>query len=248
MNKSKLALVALSAGIIGFSICLFSIKSSTNNATNDSKNELATITNKLKSLNIKTEKLTKIDKSLYQVNGNGEVFFITPSGSHLIFGEVLDITNKIPVNVTLKAKIDNAKLEITNGHSIDFVSPNEKYSIIVFTDISCHFCKQLHQNIQSYLDAGISIHYLAFPREGLDSSTAESMRSIWASKDKIKLLYQAMNRGEYPTPLRSDTTVSHQYTLGKQLGVSATPTILLPNNQLMPGALTPDEIIKAMSK
>ena len=255
VNNKKLALVVLGTGIIGFSVGTFShsninVCNTPTHANGNAavSNEISTLTNKLKSLNIVTEKLTKIDNSLYQVNGNGEVFFSTPSGSHLIFGEVLDVTGKVPVNLTLKAKFDNVKIELQNGNSIDYVSPNEKLSIVVFTDISCHYCKQLHQNIQSYLDAGISIHYLAFPREGSDSSTAEYMRSIWSSKDKNRLLDQAMNRGELPIPLKTDVVVTNHYNLGKQLGVSATPTLLLQNNQLAPGVLTPEEIIKAASK
>ncbi len=211
-------------------------------------NELATISAKLTKLNIKTDKITKIDDHLLQVIGNGEVFFATADGHFLMFGDVLDISGKVPVNITLEAKSEKVRAEVEAGRSIDFIAPNEKYSVIVFTDISCGYCKHLHKDMQSYLDKGISIHYIAFPRNGLDTQIAETMRGIWNNPNKKALFDEAMNVGSFPPPLKSDTLVTDQYEMARQLGVSATPTLLLPNNQLVPGAISADELLKMLNK
>ena len=208
--------------------------------------DLGAITQKLASLKIRVERISTVNDHLIQVNGNGEIFFATPDGSHLMFGDVLDVTGKLPVNITLQAKAEKIHAEVTDGHSIDYIAPNEKYSVIIFTDISCSFCKRLHSNIQAYLDKGISIHYLAFPRNGIDTQIAEVMRSVWNSKDRKALFDDAM-KGNFPAPLKSDTLVTQQYELGRQMGVAGTPAILLPNNQLVPGALSPDELLDAMN-
>ncbi|WP_414736189.1 thioredoxin fold domain-containing protein [Halomonas elongata] len=52
----------------------------------------------------------------------------------------------------------------------------------VFTDISCPYCQQLHQDIPQLNAAGITVHYLPYPRQGLSSAVAQRMASIWCSK------------------------------------------------------------------
>lgn len=208
--------------------------------------DIGALTQKLASLKIRTESISSVNDHLVQINGNGEVFFGTPDGTHLMFGDVLDISGKLPVNITLQAKAEKVHAEVTAGHSIDYIAPNEKYSVVIFTDISCGFCKRLHSNIQQYLDKGISIHYLAFPRNGSDTQIAESMRAIWNSNDRKALFDDAM-RGNFPAPLKADSLVTQQYEMGRQMGVAGTPAILLPNNQLVPGALSPDELLDALN-
>ncbi|MFP1498071.1 thioredoxin fold domain-containing protein [Escherichia coli] len=35
--------------------------------------------------------------------------------------------------------------------SIDYKSPNEKYRLAIFTDITCGYCQKLHHDLKSYL-------------------------------------------------------------------------------------------------
>ncbi len=53
----------------------------------------------------------------------------------------------------------------------------EKHVITVFTDITCGYCHKLHQQMKEYNDLGITVRYLAFPRQGL-ASQAEKRHAV----------------------------------------------------------------------
>ncbi len=41
----------------------------------------------------------------------------------------------------------------------------EKHVITVFTDITCGYCHKLHEQMADYNALGITVRYLAFPRQ-----------------------------------------------------------------------------------
>ena len=55
---------------------------------------------------------------------------------------------------------------------IVFAPPNPKYTVTVFTDVECGYCRKLHSQIADYNQQGISVQYVAFPRMGLGSRTS----------------------------------------------------------------------------
>lgn len=52
---------------------------------------------------------------------------------------------------------------------IVYKAPDEKHVITVFTDITCGYCHKLHEEMKDYNALGITVRYLAFPRQGLES-------------------------------------------------------------------------------
>ncbi len=52
---------------------------------------------------------------------------------------------------------------------IVYKAAQEKYIITVFTDITCDYCHKLHEQMKDYNNLGITIRYLAFSRQGLNS-------------------------------------------------------------------------------
>jgi thiol:disulfide interchange protein DsbC len=78
-------------------------------------------------------------------------------------------------NTTEQAILKGVREFAAKTKSIEYKSANEKYRLAVFTDITCGYCQKLHHDLQSYLDAGISIKFLAFPRAGLNPWS----RGIW---------------------------------------------------------------------
>src|SRR3546814_1051414 len=48
---------------------------------------------------------------------------------------------------------------------IVFAPKDPKYTVAVFTDVECGFCRKLHSQIDDYNREGIAVQYLAFPRD-----------------------------------------------------------------------------------
>ena len=171
---------------------------------------------------------------LLQVMTDRGLFFATKDGSHLIEGQIYDLNNKVLVNEEILKVVRKAGVAGMNGTVIEFKAPKEKYAIHVFTDISCGYCRKLHSELQSYLDAGITVRYLAFPRGGLGSDTFDSLQSVWCAKDKQKAMNEAKSGADI-VATKCDSPVAKQFELGHTFGISGTPAIILPDGSMIPG-------------
>jgi thiol:disulfide interchange protein DsbC len=171
---------------------------------------------------------------LLQIMTDRGLFFATKDGSHLIEGQIYNLNKKVLVNEEILKTVRKAGVANMAGSVIEFKAPNEKYAIHVFTDISCGYCRKLHAELPSYLDAGITVRYLAFPRGGLESDTFNSLQSVWCAKDKQKAMDEAKGGAEI-APAKCDSPIAKQFELGHSFGISGTPAIILPDGGLIPG-------------
>ena len=104
----------------------------------------------------------------------------------------------------------------------------------VFTDISCGYCRLLHSEIQSYLDEGLTINYLAFPRDGLTGNVYKDMVSAWCSQNPKQSLTN-LKKGEEIKELECSNPVSDHFRKGSLLGITGTPTIILEDGRTFSG-------------
>lgn len=129
--------------------------------------------------------------------------------------------------------------KIPDEWTITYKSPNEKVRLYVFTDTTCPFCHKLHNAMGQLLDAGISVHYLLYPRdmgatpEGSLSRTAVNMKNIWCSVDQHAAMDSAFEGyrvpdadcSQLPASLkRWPAPVPDHYLSGNMYNVTATPT------------------------
>ena len=111
--------------------------------------------------------------------------YVSSDGDFLIIGEIFQITNQGLLNVTeLERDLERKNIisELDKSELISFPAENEKFSVVVFTDIDCGYCRKLHSEINEYNELGISIHYAAFPRSGLQSESYSKIVGAWCSK------------------------------------------------------------------
>lgn len=76
---------------------------------------------------------------------------------------------------------------------IIFKALQEKHVITFFTDITCNYYYKLHEQIKDYNVLEITIRYLVFPRQGLNSKTEKDMMSIWYSANPKDVFTKAIN-------------------------------------------------------
>lgn len=60
----------------------------------------------------------------------------------------------------------------------------EKAVLNVFTDSSCPYCKKLHEEVSKLQEAGISVHYIPYPRGGSRGPGYQELKQVWCAKDK----------------------------------------------------------------
>lgn len=180
-------------------------------------------------------------KTVLTENG---VLYVTEDGKHLLQGPLYDLSGSEPVNVT--NKILKGKLDALQDQMIVYKAAQEKYVITVFTDITCGYCHKLHEQMKEYNDLGITVRYLAFPRQGLNSQTEKDMQSIWCTANRNKA-YDAAFRGDAISPATCKTNIAAHYELGIQFGVQGTPAIVLEDGMVVPGYQPPKEMLAMLN-
>ena len=172
---------------------------------------------------------------LVQVSTNRGLFYVSENGQYLLQARVFNIDeemrNETEIALSGLRKDGVKKME---SSSITFKAKDEKHEISVFTDITCGYCRKFHNEIDALNDAGITVHYLAFPRSGLNSPNYEDMVSVWCAKDPQKALTRA-KAGSDVASASCNNKVAEQYMLGQKLGVNGTPNIIMPDGSLIPG-------------
>ncbi|MBJ7222654.1 MULTISPECIES: bifunctional protein-disulfide isomerase/oxidoreductase DsbC [unclassified Brenneria] len=168
------------------------------------------------------------------------VFYISEDGKHLIQGPLYDVSGNAPLNVT--SQILKAKMDALQDQMIVYKAAQEKHVITVFTDITCGYCHKLHEQMKEYNALGITVRYLAFPRQGPNSQAEKDMQSIWCVANRNKAFDDAL-KGEEISPATCKTNIAAHYQLGVQFGVQGTPAIVLEDGMIVPGYQGPQEML-----
>jgi len=187
---------------------------------------------------------------LYEVMVDGGAIYVTEDARYLIAGSLYEARDTGLVNLTEeKNAVERRRIaaEIDPARTIAFPPEGDTLaSVLVFTDTDCGYCRRLHQDIAGYNDRGIEVRYLAFPRSGIGTPTYDKMVSAWCAEDPRAAL-TALKRGEgIPERYCEDHPVGVQYELGQSLGISGTPSILLPDGTMLPGYAPPEQLAAAL--
>lgn len=185
-------------------------------------------------LTIKQVEQSPID-ALYQVTTDRGIFYLSKDGQFFVNAVIFNL-DKGMLNETDVA-MNGVRLERVakvRDSGIVFKAPNEKYIVDVFTDISCGYCRKLHREMQDYLDAGISIRYLAYPREGISGAIAQQMQSIWCATDQQAAMNQAKAGNNVQSATCNDDIAIH-YNAGRAIGVTGTPNMVVADGSLIGG-------------
>lgn len=178
----------------------------------------------------------------------GQVVYVSNDGKYLMQGTLYDIPTKTNLGETAMAKVRQKLLRtMPLSDRIVFAAAAPKYTVDVFTDVECGYCRKLHSQIAEYNREGISVQYLAFPRMGLGSADFKKMVAVWCSSDPKKALTDVKN--DRPIPYRNCTNpVTAQYNMGQRMGLSGTPMILAADGTQLGGYLPPAQLRAALDK
>lgn len=170
---------------------------------------------------------------------NSGVIYMTDDGQYIIEGPMYDVSGKRAVNISNTVLLN--KLDVLEPEMIIYKAPEERYVVTVFTDITCGYCRKLHEEIGDYNALGITVRYLAFPRQGIASQTARQLRSIWCAADRNKAFNDAIAGGDIPQA-SCNIDISKHYNFGVQLGINGTPAMILSDGMVLPGYRPPKEL------
>jgi thiol:disulfide interchange protein DsbC len=173
---------------------------------------------------------------IYQVQHGTEYGYLTPDGRFLIHGDMIDLVTGEQVTELQRgaARIAIVK-QFGPDEVIEFAPKDPKYFITVFTDIDCGYCRKLHSEIKTYNDLGIGVRYLFYPRTGPNTPSFQQAQAVWCSGDRREALTQAKRGAHINNSGKCANPVARQYEAGEAIGVNATPTLVLPDGEVVRG-------------
>jgi thiol:disulfide interchange protein DsbC len=181
-------------------------------------------------------------KGFREVVVAGEVIYVSDDGKHLLQGKLFDTATRQDLAESAMAKVRLKLLQqVPMKDRIVFAPPNPKYTVTVFTDVECGYCRKFHSQIAEYNKAGIAVQYLAYPRMGLGSPDFDKMVNVWCAPDRARALTDAKN--DRPVPAKKCTNpVTMEFDIGRRVGLEGTPMVLADDGTELGGYLPPDRL------
>lgn len=183
------------------------------------------------------------DQGMFYVSSDGK--FILQGNLYGLGAQMVNYTEESLAKVRVKG-VQN----FTNG-MITYPAKNEKHVVTVFTDITCGYCRKLHEQIDDYNKLGITVRYLAYPRAGVKDQTGnysqgfKDLQSIWCNENPTEALTKAKTGSKVAQRI-CKSPVEAEYNFGRQIGVSGTPAIIFENGMMLPGYQPPAKLAQIL--
>lgn len=181
--------------------------------------------------------------------GDLQPIYVSQDGNFFIYGDMYQINSDRIINITneeTKSRRVDLLSSIPLNELIIFKSKNEISAITVFTDVDCGYCRKLHSQISEYNKVGITVKYAAFPRSGIGTQTFTRMVGAWCADDPKKVITDLKNDKKLNLDFCDDQPIAKHYVIGQKLGISGTPAIITPDGELIPGYVSPEELLSRL--
>lgn len=179
----------------------------------------------------------------YTIQKGSIVAYITGDGRYLLQGDLIDLDRQ--VNLTEASRNDARRdlmASVTEEEVITFSPAKVEYRVSVFTDVDCTYCRRLHNQIDEYLAHGIEVRYLLYPRNGPASRAWSTSEDVWCASDRNNALTMAKLDREFESATCDSSMIQQHYVMGRDVGLSGTPAIVLDDGTLISGYLEPDQL------
>ena len=183
---------------------------------------------------------------IYQFTQGAEISYITADGKYFIDGNLYDMDSRENLTEGLRAHARVAMISaVPESEMLIFGPKNPQYTITVFTDVDCGYCRKLHSDMAELNRMGVRVRYMFFPRTGPNTESWKKAEVVWCSADRNEALTRA--KAGIPLDLSktcAGTPVAREYALGQSVGVHGTPAILTENGDYITGYMPPRELVQ----
>ena len=152
----------------------------------------------------------------YTVSKGAVIAYISADGRYLLQGDMIDLDTQVNLS---EGSRNQARKEMMSAYPVDqmivFTPEEKRYSVSVFTDVDCTFCRRLHSQMDEYMAEGIEIRYLLYPRNGPTSESWATAEKVWCADDRNAALTQAKLDADFETYSCDPSVISTHYAMGQ---------------------------------
>jgi thiol:disulfide interchange protein DsbC len=204
----------------------------------------AAITKKFGDIKLEDVRISPVG-GVYEITRGSEISYVSADGRYAIVGDMIDVDSDANLSENRRRTIRTRMLETVPESEMLVFSPKDpKYTITVFTDIDCGYCRRLHSQIAEYNRLGIRVRYMFFPRSGPNTDSWHKAEAVWCSSNRNEALTRAKNGEEIKAPKCPTDIIKRDFELGQKLAVDGTPAIFLSTGEMLPGYAPPGQLVR----
>jgi thiol:disulfide interchange protein DsbC len=183
---------------------------------------------------------------IYEFTQGAEISYLTADGKYFLDGNVYDMGTRENLTEALRTRARLAMISaVPESQMLIFSPKNPLYTITVFTDVDCAYCRKLHSEMAELNRLGIRVRYMFFPRTGPNTESWKKAEIVWCSPNRNETLTRAKAGAQLDMNKTCDgTPVAREYALGQSIGVRGTPAILTENGDYIAGYMPPHELLQ----
>jgi thiol:disulfide interchange protein DsbC len=183
---------------------------------------------------------------IYEFTQGAEVSYLTADGKYFLDGNVYDMGTRENLTEAVRTRARLAMISaVPESQMVIFSPKNPLYTITVFTDVDCAYCRKLHSEMAELNRLGIRVRYMFYPRTGPNTESWKKAEVVWCSANRNEALTRAKAGAQLDMNKTCDATpVAREYALGQGIGVRGTPAILTENGDYIAGYMPPRELLQ----
>jgi len=183
---------------------------------------------------------------IYQFMQGADISYLTADGRFFIDGNIYDMHSRRNLTemrrTAARAALINA---VPESEMLIYSPPNPRYTITVFTDVDCPYCRKLHSEMAEINRLGVRVRYMFYPRTGPGTLSWRKAEAVWCAPDRKQALTFAKAGGTLDlSKICTPNPVARDYALGQAIGVRGTPAIVTEAGQYIDGYLPPRELVQ----
>ena len=186
---------------------------------------------------------------IFEVLRGSDILYMTRDGQYAFAGDLYQVPSRANLTEVHRRELRRKLIDaVPESRMVVFSPPDPKYTVTVFTDVDCSYCRALHRQIAEYNRLGVRVRYVFYPRTGPDTESWHKAEQVWCSADRKAALTRAKLGEALDAPVCANTPVAQEYQLGQAIGLEGTPGIVAANGALVGGYVPPDALIELLRK
>jgi thiol:disulfide interchange protein DsbC len=187
---------------------------------------------------------------IYEFKRGAELVYVTADGRYGFAGDLYRLQDHANLSDLRRRELRLALINAVPESSMVVFAPAAapKYTVTVFTDVDCQYCRALHKQIAEYNRLGVKVRYMFYPRTGPNSASWSKAEQVWCSADRRAALTAAKLGQTLKVAACKPNPVADEYALGQAIGLTGTPGIVTDSGELLPGYSPPDELLQELQQ
>jgi thiol:disulfide interchange protein DsbC len=185
--------------------------------------------------------------NVYEVYLGSELLYTDANADYLLGGPLVDTQthqNLTEARLNDYGKVDFRTLPL--DRAIKVVKGNGSRRLVVFSDPDCPFCQQLEKSLLPINN--VTMYVLLYPIASLHPQAPAKAHAIWCAKDRAQAWSQWMQEKKLPPDTAcSGVPIDELQQLGERLHINSTPTMFLADGRRISGAISTEELERALS-